>query len=68
MKNVILKDAVGNPQGVIREVAGGNERLYDRSGTSIATYRRNVDFTYNNSGARIGSGNRLPGMAGDDQD
>lgn len=65
MKIVILKDGAGNPQGVIREVAGGNERLYDRSGASIATYRRNVDFTYDNNGARFGSGNRLSGLAGD---
>lgn len=65
MKNVILKDAAGNPQGVIREVAGGNERLYDRSGASIATYRRNVDFTYDNNGSRIGSGNRLAGLVDD---
>ena len=31
MKTVILKDGAGNAQGVIREVAGGNQRLYDRS-------------------------------------
>jgi len=62
MKAVILKDGAGNPQGVIRKVAGGNERLYDRSGGSIATYRRNVDFTYDNNGARLGSGNRLAGL------
>ncbi|HXJ87792.1 MAG TPA: hypothetical protein VMS18_13305 [Candidatus Binatia bacterium] len=62
MKTVILKDGAGNPQGVIREVAGGNERLYDRSGASIATWRRNVDYTYDNNGARFGSGNRLAGL------
>jgi hypothetical protein len=67
MKTMILKDGVGNPQGVIREVAGGNQRLYDRSGASIATYRRNVDFTYDNNGRRFGSGNRLAGLV-DDQD
>ena len=65
MKTVILKDAVGNPQGVIREVAGGNERLYDRAGNAIATYRRNVDFCYDNNGARFGSGNRLAGLIDD---
>ena len=64
MKIVILKDGAGNPQGVIREVAGGNERLYDSSGASIATYRRNVDFTYDNNGACFGSGNRLAGLPG----
>lgn len=67
MKTVILKDGAGNPQGVIRETAGGNERLCDRSGASIATWRRNVDFTYDNGGSRLGSGNRLAGLV-DDQD
>lgn len=65
MKTLILKDAVGNPQGVIREIAGGNERLYDRAGNAIATYRRNVDFRYDNNGARFGSGNRLAGLIED---
>jgi len=66
MKTIILKDGAGNPQGVIREVAGGNERLYDRSGASLATYRRDVDFTYDNNGARFGSGNRLAGLVNRD--
>jgi len=64
MKTVILKDGAGNPQGVIRELAGDQERLYDRSGNAIATYRRNVNFTYDNNGVRFGSGNRLPGLVG----
>lgn len=38
MKSIILKDGAGNPQGVIREIAGGQERLYDRAGNAIATY------------------------------
>ena len=67
MKTVILKDGAGNPQGAIREVAGGNERLYDRSGASIATWRRNVDYTYDNNGARFGSGNRLAGLVDDEK-
>jgi hypothetical protein len=67
MKTVILKDGAGNPQGVIREVVDG-ERLYDRSGSSMATWRRNVDYTYDNNGARVGSGNRLPGMVTGDED
>ncbi|HTR22589.1 MAG TPA: hypothetical protein VMI10_01295 [Terriglobales bacterium] len=65
MKPVILKDSVGKPQGVIREVAGGNQRLYDRSGSSIATYRRIVDFTYDNGGRRLGTGDRLAGPVDD---
>jgi hypothetical protein len=60
----ILKDKYGNPQGVIREIAGGWLRLYDRSGEAVATYRPETDYTYDNNGGRIGSGNRLPGMAG----
>jgi len=60
----ILKDKKGNPQGVIREIAGGWQRLYDRSGNAVATYRPRPDYTYDNNGSRIGSGNRLPGMAG----
>jgi len=62
VRTVILKDGTGNPQGVIRELPDGNERLYDRSGSGIATYRRNVDFTYDNNGVRFGSGNRLAGL------
>lgn len=60
MKIVILKDGAGNPQGVIRGVAGCNERLYDRSGASIATYRRNVDFTYDNNGPELARAIALP--------
>jgi hypothetical protein len=68
MKTVILKDGAGNPQGVIRELAGDQERLYDRSGNAIATYRRNVNFTYDNNGVRFGSGNRLAGTVGEDEE
>ena len=67
MNTVILKDGAGNPQGVIRELPGGNERLYDCSGCSIATYRRNVDFTYDKNGVRLGSGNRLAGLVEDEE-
>ena len=67
MKPVILKDGAGNPQGVIREIAGGQERLYDRAGNAIATYRRNVNFTYDTNGVRFGSGNRLAGLVEDEE-
>jgi hypothetical protein len=60
----ILRDKYGKPQGTIREIAGGQERLYDRAGHAIATYHPNTDYTYDNNGARTGSGNRLPGLAG----
>lgn len=58
----ILKDKYGKPQGVIRHIAGGQQRLYDRSGQAVATYHPTTDYTYDNNGARIGSGNRLPGL------
>ena len=60
----ILRDKNGKPQGVIREIAGGQERLYDRAGRPITIYRPNTDYTYDNHGVRTGSGNRLPGLAG----
>jgi hypothetical protein len=62
MKAVILKDGAGNPQGVIRELPGDQQRLCDRSGRSLATYRARVDFCYDNNGKRFGSGNRLAGL------
>lgn len=64
----ILRDKNGKQQGVIREIAGGQKRLYDRAGRSIATYRPNANFTYGNDGVRIGSGNRLAGMIGEDEE
>lgn len=62
MKTTILKDGAGNPQGVIRDLPGDQQRLYDRSGNSVATYRGRTDFTYDNNGTRFGSGNRLAGL------
>ena len=59
----ILRDKYGKPQGTIREIAGGQARLYDRAGQTIATYRPNTNYTYDNNGARVGSDNRLPGFA-----
>ena len=58
----ILRDKNGKQQGTIREIAGGQERLYDRAGSAIATYRPKTNYTYDNNGVRIGSGNRLPGL------
>lgn len=60
----ILRDMFGKPQGIIREIAGGQERLYDRAGRPLAIYRPNTHYTYDNNGARTGYGNRLPGLAG----
>jgi hypothetical protein len=58
----ILRDKNGRPQGMIREIAGGQERLYDRAGKAIATYKPRTNYTYDNNASRIGSGNRLPGL------
>ena len=63
----ILKDKTGNPQGVIREGAGGMERLLDLGGKVVATYRQDTDWTYDNNGVRIGTGNRLTGMVEDEE-
>ena len=60
----ILRDRNGKPQGVIREIAGGQQRLYDRTGNALASHRPHTDYTYDNNGSRIGSGNRLPGLVG----
>lgn len=51
----ILKDRNGNPQGVIREGAGGMERLLDLGGKVVATYRPDTNWTYDNNGVRIGT-------------
>lgn len=58
----ILRDKSGNPQGVIRDVAGGMERLLSLGGRVVATYRPDTDWTYDKNGVRIGTGNRLAGM------
>jgi hypothetical protein len=34
------------------------------AGKAIAAHKPSTDFTYDNNGVRIGSGNRLPGLAG----
>ena len=46
--------------------AGGMERLLDLGGKIVATYRPDTDWTYDNNGARIGTGNRLAGMVDDE--
>lgn len=63
----ILRDRNGKLQGVIREIAGQEQRLYDATGDAIATYRPN-GYTYDRNGVRIGSGNRLAGMVGEDEE
>jgi len=41
----ILRDRNGKPQGVIREIAGGQQRLYDRAGNAIASHRPRTGYT-----------------------
>ncbi len=36
------------------------ERLLDLGGKVVATYRPDTDWTYDNNGFRIDTGNRLP--------
>lgn len=60
----IVKDRNGRPQGIIRQMAGGREELLSNSGNQIAYYDQRTDATYKPGGSKIGSGNRLMGMAG----
>ena len=46
----ILKDKYGRSQELIREIAGGQERLFDIGGHAIATYRPSTNFTCDNNG------------------
>jgi hypothetical protein len=63
----ILRDRNGKLQGIIREIAGHEERLYDSTGNAMATYRHN-GYTYDNAGVRIGSGDRLAGLIAEDKE
>ncbi|MGB7848538.1 MAG: hypothetical protein WBL63_23195 [Candidatus Acidiferrum sp.] len=63
----IIKDRNGNPQGVIRKLAGDREALYTNSGRQVAYYDPQTDATYKPGGYKIGSGNRLVGMAGQEE-
>jgi hypothetical protein len=62
----IIKDRNGRPQGIIRKMAGGREELLSNSGHPIAYYDSTTDATYKPGGSKIGSGNQLAGMVGDD--
>jgi hypothetical protein len=64
----ILKYSFGKPQGIIRQIAGSQERLYTPAGEAIAIYKSTTRATYNNNGLKIGSGNRLAGMVGQDEE
>jgi hypothetical protein len=62
----IIKDRNGKPEGIVRQMAGGREELLSNSGRQIAYYDPKTDATYKPGGSKIGSGNRLVGMAGQD--
>jgi hypothetical protein len=62
----IIKDRNGRPQGIIRQMVGGREELLSNSGRPIAYYDARTDATYKPGGSKIGTGNRLAGMAGKD--
>lgn len=61
----IIEDRNGRPQGTIRQMAGGREELLSNSGQTVAYYDPRTDATYKPGGSKIGSGNRLVGMAGE---
>jgi hypothetical protein len=63
----LIRDKHGRLTGVIREIAGGRERLYKPTGEAVADYSLETDLTYDTQRRRIGSGNRLAGLV-DDQD
>lgn len=58
----ILKDGFGKQQGIIREIAGGQKRLYTPAGETLATYKPRTRATYDKNGTRIGTGDRLAGL------
>ena len=64
----ILRDRNGKLQGVIREIAGKRERLYTPAGKAVADYDDVTGATYDTDRRRIGTGNRLAGMVGEDED
>jgi hypothetical protein len=64
----ILRDKNGRQQGVIREIAGNRERLYTPTGKAVADYDGVTRATYDTDRRRIGTGNRLAGMVGEDEE
>ena len=64
----ILRNKNGRQQGVIREIAGKRERLYTPAGKTVADYDDVTGATYDSDRRRIGTGNRLAGMVGEDEE
>ena len=63
----LIRDKHGRLTGVIRETAGGRERLCTPQGEAIADYSPETDLTYDTQRRRIGSGNRLAGLVDDEK-
>jgi hypothetical protein len=63
----LIRDKHGRLTGVIREIAGGQERLYTPQGEAIADYSPETDLTYDTQRRRMGSGNRLAGLIDDEK-
>jgi hypothetical protein len=63
----LIRDKHGRLTGVIREIAGGRERLYTPQGEAIADYSPETDLTYDTQRRRMGSGNRLAGLVDDEK-
>lgn len=55
----IIKDKVGNPQAVIRTIAGGSQVLCDLAGSAVATYSSERDKTVDGTGNVLANKNRL---------
>jgi hypothetical protein len=49
----LIRDKQGRLTGVIREIAGGRERLYTPQGEAIADYSPETDLTYDIQCARF---------------
>ncbi len=52
---------------MIRELAGGRERLYTPTGKAVADYDSATRATYDTDRHRIGTGNRLAGLVEDEE-
>jgi len=63
----LIRDKHGRLTGVIREIAGGKDRLYKQTGEAVADYPPATGLTYDGQRRRIGSDNRLAGLV-DDED
>jgi len=64
----LIRNKHGKLTGIIREIAGERERLYTPTGKAVADYDRVTQATYDTDRHRIGSGNRLAGMANQNEE